>query len=40
LIIGGYNLEKYSKKGHKMIWNSLANKNYWTLNLIKVELES
>ena len=35
-VIGGYDSEKYAKKGvSKIHWNPIANENYWSLSLSK-----
>jgi len=39
-MIGGYNLTKFAKENHDITWNSLLNKNYWTMKLVSVKLQN
>lgn len=33
VIIGGHDLNKYSKPNSQITWNSLINQNYWMVNM-------
>ena len=38
-VLGGYILEKYAKKGEtKIAWNSIVNRNYWSIHMDKCTL--
>jgi hypothetical protein len=32
-VIGGYLLDKYAQKGTKIAWNTIINKNYWSVSM-------
>ena len=39
LLIGGYDLDEYAKKGEQVTWNSLVNTYYWAVTLTSVSVK-
>lgn len=40
IVIGGFDLNKFAKKGAKITWNPILNDLYWIVSLVKVSAES